>query len=211
MPRIRAEDYEEKRSSILDAAAKLFGEFGYTGTKMEEIAERCNVSKSMLYHYFKKKEDVLFDIQQEHVGRLIRVTEEYIQNNENTSKEEFFRGYVQVYLQPSPQVRARHVVAMVESRHLTDRQRLRQEKLERRFLLLVDATLAKVNPKVEPVQRKAYCLLLIGMMNWIELWYNQSGKISPSELYKMIGGLFLHGYLVVGEKPARTTSRAVTA
>jgi AcrR family transcriptional regulator len=71
MPRIRANDYDDKKSKILDAAARLFADQGYAGSRMEEIAKSCGVSKSMLYHYFKKKEDVLFDILQEHVSSLI--------------------------------------------------------------------------------------------------------------------------------------------
>jgi AcrR family transcriptional regulator len=207
MPRVRADDYDDKRNQILDVAAALFGEHGYTGAKMEQIAEHCNVSKSMLYHYFKKKEDVLFAIQQEHVLRLITAVETYIKKNRSNNTDDFFRGFVQVYLEPAPKVRARHVVAMVEIRYLTEKQRAKQVKLERRFLGLVDEVLAKVNPKVGAVERKVYCLLLIGMMNWIELWYKSSGKISPAELYKMIGHLFLHGFRDVGQKPSRVPVR----
>jgi AcrR family transcriptional regulator len=210
MPRIRAGDYDEKRTSVLDAAAALFGELGYAGTKMEQVAEHCNVSKSMVYHYFKKKEDMLFAIQQEHVLNLITAVETYVKKSRDASADDFFRGFVQVYLEPAPKVRARHVVAMVEIRYLTDKQKAKQVKLERRFLGLVDEVLAKVNPKVGAVERKVYCLLLIGMMNWIELWYKSSGKLSPAELYKMIGHLFLNGFLEVGAKPARTLARAAS-
>ena len=71
MPRVQADDYDAKKSKILDAAASLFADRGYAGSRMDEIAKACGVSKSMLYHYFKKKEDVLADILQEHVSRLI--------------------------------------------------------------------------------------------------------------------------------------------
>lgn len=206
MPRMRAEDYDDKRSNVLDVAAVLFGENGYAGTKMEQIAEQCNVSKSMVYHYFKKKEDVLFAIEQEHVLGLITAVEAHIKLHGNDDAVSFFRGFLQVYLEPAPKVRARHVVAMVEFRYLTEKQRAKQVKLERRFLGLVDDVLAKVNPRVAPVERKVYCLLLIGMMNWIELWYKSSGKLSPAELYKMIGGLFLNGYLEAGTLPSTRAS-----
>ncbi len=198
MPRVRAGDYDDKRTAVLDAAAALFGELGYTGAKMDQVAERCNVSKSMVYHYFKKKEDLLFAIQQEHVLNLITAVESHLKKNLTSSTEDFFRGFVHVYLEPAPKVRARHVVAMVEVRYLTDKQKARQVKLERRFLGLVDAVLAKVNPNVGAVERKVHCLLLIGMMNWIELWYKASGKVSPDQLYKMVGDLFLNGFLEAG-------------
>lgn len=207
MPRVRAEDYDDKRTAVLDAAAALFGELGYTGAKMDDVAERCNVSKSMVYHYFKKKEDLLFAIQQEHVLTLITAVESHLKKKATGSAEDFFRGFVHVYLAPAPKVRARHVVAMVEVRYLTDAQKAKQVKLERRFLGLVDEVLAKVNPKIGAVERKVYCLLLIGMMNWIELWYKSSGKVSPDELYKMVGNLFLNGFLEIGQKASRPLVR----
>ncbi|WP_031358332.1 TetR/AcrR family transcriptional regulator [Caballeronia sordidicola] len=195
MPRIRADDYNEKRSNILNAASSLFAEYGYAGTKMEQIAERCDVSKSMLYHYFERKEDVLFAIMQEHVLRLIKLVQLHVESGRTDNKEEFFRYFVQLWLEPSDDVRARHVVALVDMRYLTDKQKAKQKKIEKILLDLVSNVLATVNGNVNPVERKIYSLLLVGMMNWIEIWYKESGAISPRDLYEMVGGLFLSGFL----------------
>lgn len=195
MPRIRADDYDDKRSNILTAASSLFAEHGYTGTKMEQIAERCNVSKSMLYHYFVKKEDVLFGILQEHVLRLIKLVEAHIASGKTTDKETFFREFVQLWLEPSEEVRARHVVAMVDMRYLTDAQKAKQIKIEKYLLDLVSNVLATVNGKVNEVEQRIYSLLLVGMMNWIEIWYKESGAVSPADLYEMVSSLFMSGFL----------------
>lgn len=195
MPRIRADDYDDKRSNILNAASNLFAEHGYTGTKMEQIAEQCNVSKSMLYHYFEKKEDVLFAILQEHVLRLIRLVEAHIRSGGTSDKEAFFRQFVQLWLEPSDEVRARHVVALVDMRYLTEAQKTKQKKLEKSLLDLVSDVLATVNGSVNPVERRIYSLLLVGMMNWIEIWYKESGLVSPADLYEMVSNLFMSGFV----------------
>jgi AcrR family transcriptional regulator len=210
MPRIRADDYDDKRSNILNAASNLFAEHGYTGTKMEQIAEKCNVSKSMLYHYFVKKEDVLFAILQEHVLRLIKLVEIHIESGRTTNKEEFFRQFVQLWLKPSDEVRARHVVALVDMRYLTDVQKAKQKKLEKTLLDLVSNVLATVNGNVNPVERRVYSLLLVGMMNWIEIWYKESGLISPTDLYEMVSALFMSGFLDAMTR-ARSTPKTVAA
>ena len=197
MPRVRADDYEEKRNNILNVASTLFAEFGYTGTRLEEIAENCGVSKSMLYHYFKKKEDVLFSILQSHVTRLVKLVEGHLRDQSESGDEEFFRRFVQLWLEPSAVVRARHVVGMVEVRHLTVKQKAKQVKLEKVLLDLVGDVLVKLNSRVAPSERRVYSLLLIGMMNWVELWYKESGTVSPAELYRMVGRLFLDGLLNV--------------
>lgn len=195
MPRVRADDYDDKKSKILDAGARLFAEFGYDGSKMETIAERCGVSKSMLYHYFAKKEDVLFDILQEHVSRLISDLEEYFNTTKLLDKAEFFRGFVEVYLEKSKDARARHVVALHDMRYLTDKQKKIQVKLERELLRLMTKVLHTLDPNQAEEECRVAALLLVGMMNWIELWYHRTGRLSPAELYDKVNQLFLFGFL----------------
>src|ERR1700688_5057724 len=112
MPRVQADDYDAKKSKILDAAASLFSDRGYAGARMDEIAKACGVSKSMLYHYFKKKEDVLADILQEHVSRLIESISTHIRLGPDGDRFEYFRKFTEVYLNPSSTSRASHVVAL---------------------------------------------------------------------------------------------------
>jgi len=207
MPRVRADDYEKKRINILNAASTLFAEFGYSGTRMEEVAESCGVSKSMLYHYFKKKEDVLFAILQSHVTRLAELVGGHLRDNSDLGHEEFFRRFVQLWLEPTAMVRARHVVGMVEVRHLTAKQKTKQVKLEKVLLDLVGEVLGKLNDRLLPAERRIYSLLLIGMLNWVELWFKESGAVSPAELYKMLGRLVMDGLLHVdGNKKKKAVS-----
>ena len=49
---------EFRCSEILDAARKVFAEKGFSGTTMEEIAERAGIAKGTLYLYFKSKRDI---------------------------------------------------------------------------------------------------------------------------------------------------------
>ncbi|MGW4527340.1 TetR/AcrR family transcriptional regulator [Amycolatopsis sp. NPDC004378] len=43
---------------IATAAAALFGERGYDAVSLEDVAERLDVTKGSLYHYFKGKEEL---------------------------------------------------------------------------------------------------------------------------------------------------------
>jgi len=55
---------EKERLAILSAAALAFFEFGYNHTTVDEIADRLGASKGQVYHYYRSKSDILFDIQQ---------------------------------------------------------------------------------------------------------------------------------------------------
>ena len=49
----------EREQQMLDVAERVFGERGYQAASMDEIAERCGVSKPMLYEYFGSKDGLL--------------------------------------------------------------------------------------------------------------------------------------------------------
>ncbi len=49
-----------REREILRAAVKLFSEQGFHQTKIDDIASEANVSKGLIYLYFKDKHDVLF-------------------------------------------------------------------------------------------------------------------------------------------------------
>ena len=62
MPRTPAENErirQATREQILKAAMDLFFTKGYHATSIEDIAKQAQISKGLLYHYFKGKEDVL--------------------------------------------------------------------------------------------------------------------------------------------------------
>ncbi|TCL10133.1 TetR family transcriptional regulator [Shimia isoporae] len=61
MARTIAKDHDQKRSHILDTAAKMFASEGYDRVSMAKLAEACGISKANIYHYYDSKEAILFD------------------------------------------------------------------------------------------------------------------------------------------------------
>lgn len=49
---------QHKKQFVLEEAMILFMEKGYVRTSMQDIAERCNISKATLYKFFEGKEDI---------------------------------------------------------------------------------------------------------------------------------------------------------
>lgn len=50
------------RERVRGAALELFGEKGYDGASMNEIAERVGIAKPSLYNYYRSKEELLIDL-----------------------------------------------------------------------------------------------------------------------------------------------------
>ncbi len=55
-PPERSRDRDRTQAEILDVATREFAEHGYSGARVDEIAERTRTTKRMLYYYFGSKE-----------------------------------------------------------------------------------------------------------------------------------------------------------
>ncbi|NYI76902.1 TetR family transcriptional regulator [Nocardioides panzhihuensis] len=52
----RLRDAERTRAELLEVATEVFSEQGYSGARVDEIAERTRTTKRMIYYYFGGKE-----------------------------------------------------------------------------------------------------------------------------------------------------------
>jgi len=61
-PPERTRDRERTRAEILAVATQEFSEHGYSGARVDEIAERTRTTKRMLYYYFESKEGLYAEV-----------------------------------------------------------------------------------------------------------------------------------------------------
>src|SRR5690349_2866683 len=76
MARSRAATFDHQRAGILEAAARLFAARGYASTSMAQLAGARGMSKALLYHYYRDKEHILFDIADTYMNRLLAIIAE---------------------------------------------------------------------------------------------------------------------------------------
>ncbi|MDN4526457.1 TetR/AcrR family transcriptional regulator [Fictibacillus fluitans] len=79
MPRTQQENERIRmitKEKIRLAAMELFIKKGYHATSIDDVAKQAEVSKGLLYNYFKGKEDLLATMVKTRVGELIQVMEE---------------------------------------------------------------------------------------------------------------------------------------
>lgn len=50
--------YEKVKKHIIEVARRVFGQFGFRKTTIDEIAHAARKGKSTIYYYFKNKEDI---------------------------------------------------------------------------------------------------------------------------------------------------------
>src|SRR5262245_35879775 len=62
MARPATRDRDRTRAEILDVATEHFAEHGYSGARVDEIAEQTRTTKRMLYYYFGSKEGLYTEV-----------------------------------------------------------------------------------------------------------------------------------------------------
>ncbi len=102
---------------------------------------------------------------------------------------------VQAYTQKSIQSRRRHMVAMQDVKYLPKSKQTPLIELQRRITELVADLLRDLNPDLPEDVYKPYSMMLIGMLNWTDVWYQPGGKVKPQELCDRMSRLFLKGFL----------------
>ncbi len=122
----RVRDAEVTRARILAAAKAEFARLGLGGARVDEIAEKAQANKRMIYHYFGGKED-LFKAVLEEAWLDIRTAEQALSLHELPPKEAlvalvtFTWNY---YLENPEFIRLVNSENLHQARHITGSQRL---------------------------------------------------------------------------------------
>jgi AcrR family transcriptional regulator len=185
MARTQAADYEQRRETIVEKAAALFAKQGFHGTSMSDLSAATKMSKSLLYHYYGSKEEMLYAVMISHVDQLVSDVE----------------GVMQFDLPPKAKLTALIHAFMVRYVGAVDRQKVLLNELEslppaRRTVvvskqrLIVDTLqdlLVEIFGKMEnTAKERVRTMLIFGMINWTHTWFDPNGPVSPDELADMV-------------------------
>jgi len=185
MARTQAADYEERRKAIVEKAAELFAARGFLGASVSDIAKACKTSKSLLYHYYPSKEDVLYAVMASHIDTLV----EDVDNAQamGGSARDQLRAMLQRFMRHYVGAAARQKVLLNELDNLPAENRATIVAKQRRIVDGVQALLAQIDPAMEKdkARARARTMLLFGMINWTGNWYNATGPIKPDGIADM--------------------------
>lgn len=201
MARSRASDYDDKRRSILDRSAELFSEHGYDRASMNRIAEACGVSKANLYHYYKDKDELLFDVIRFHLAELIEVVE--AADDPAAPPRERLHRLVAALLEAYRDADAQHNVQINSMRFLPEARQAELKAMERELVALFAAAVAGVAPQLEgTAMLKPVTMSLFGMLNWHYLWFRAGGAFSRADYADLVTTLISDGARHLAAAPA---------
>jgi TetR/AcrR family transcriptional regulator len=210
MARSRANDYDNKRQAILDRSAELFSAHGYDRASMNKIAEACGVSKANLYHYYKDKEGLLFDVIRFHLEELLEVVE--TADDPGAPAEARLRGLVAALLEAYRDADSQHNVQISSMRFLPQERQTELKRMERDLVTVFSSAVAGVAPHLKGTKMLTpVTMSLFGMVNWHYLWFKSTGSISRAEYADLVTRLIVDGARNVLKQPPKTSKRAAAA
>jgi AcrR family transcriptional regulator len=192
MPRGRSPGYELQRETILARAAALFARNGYTATSMNEVAEACGVSKPALYHYVRDKHQLLAEIAEAHIARLLALVADV--DATTPAPEERLRRLIDAFLTVYAGSQAEHRVLTEDVRFLAPAEKKRVLGGQRRVVAAFAEAIVAARPELASSKLdKPLAMLLFGMMNWMFTWLQPNGALSHADLAPVVADLFFGG------------------
>lgn len=207
MARSRATNYDEKRRAILDRSAELFAEYGYDRASMSKIAEACGVSKANLYHYYKDKEGLLFDVIRYHLEELLEVVENA--DRPELPPEDRLRELCAALLDAYRDADAQHNVQINGLRLLPLERQTELKILERDLVAIFSAAVLGVASQLKGTKMlKPVTMSLFGMLNWHYFWFKSTGPVSRAEYADIVTKLITDGSVNILKQPVKQAKRS---
>jgi AcrR family transcriptional regulator len=178
MARTQAEDYGEKREAIVEEAAKLFAARGFDGASLTDLAEACGMSKSLFYHYYPSKEQILFAVMDSHMEALLTAIEQPAPAEPPQALRRFARALLRLYAGAADKQK----VLLYDLARLPAPERRQIVAKERKLIAFVEDIIARSEPRMDRAAMRARTMLFFGMLNWTHTWLKPGGGMSRDEV-----------------------------
>lgn len=193
MARTQAPEYDERKLAIVETAAALFARDGFNGASVADIAKRGKISKSLIYHYYQSKEDILYDVMISHVRELEAAAEEIAddENSAETKLRDLTHRFMALYVGAAD----RHKVLLNDLDNVPKNKRAEIISVQRGLIETVRQMLVEIEPALskKPGAAFAAAMLYFGTINWTHTWFNPEGAVNADTMAEMAVDLTLGG------------------
>jgi len=195
MARTQAADYGVRREAIVEKAARLYAERGFLGASISDLAKVCRISKSLIYHYYPSKEDILFDVMHSHVRALLDAAEAIVARG--LGPAEALRAITTEFMKHYAGAAARQKVLLNELNHLPKQRRAIIVDIQHRLIGIVRDILTELRPELraKPALGLPAAMLYFGMINWTHTWMDPAGAVKPVRVAELSADIFLDGFI----------------
>ena len=194
MARPIAKDHDAKRAAILKTAAGYFADHGYDRASVSQVARACGISKSLIYHYYDSKEQLLFDILHSHLTQVHDAVTAV--SCPGAHPETHLRHLVADLLMTYRGADAEHRLQLQSTTALSPQQQQDLAKIQRTIVSIFATAIQDIAPDYlqdAPSDLRPLTMSLFGMLNWFYLWHQPGRGLSRSAYGDMATDILLGG------------------
>jgi AcrR family transcriptional regulator len=192
MSRTRSPTFEQHRDAIRAQAARLFARHGYPVTPIAELARSCGVSKALLYHYYRDKEQLLFDIADRYLDSLLAIVA--TADAQPSSPAQRLQALIERFMAAYEDAAVYHRVLVQDVKYLKAAHRSQVNAKQRRVVqAYADAVAAAAPQLAGSALLKPVTMTLFGMINWTFTWLKDDGPVRYADMAPVVADLFLSG------------------
>jgi AcrR family transcriptional regulator len=167
-------------TELLERAARLFAERGFNRTTLQDVADTVGLTRAALYHYFDSKEVLLTTLVEGITAA--RVTDlKNIRLDESLSSMEKLARVTRAMALNVATHAARFRVLLLSENELPPELAARHARARREILKQLVELFAEgcASGEFKPVDPHIGSFALLGMCNWIAMWYRPDHEQSP--------------------------------
>lgn len=187
---------DRRYRQLMDSAARLFHEKGYSSTSLQDLADAVGLQKGSLYHYIDSKEDLLFAILEDTHAfflDLVATADEHAGTAAQRLGELLYR-HARYATEHSDVVAVYYRERSALSRALQERIVATRDAYENALRRIVAEGQAggEFHPSPDP---KLAVFGLLGTINWTNQWYRPEGERSPEEIARELSRMAVRSLL----------------
>ncbi len=185
----------KRREEICDSIAHLFARNGYHSTSMRDIARELNMNASSLYHYFKGKEDMLFQLMNDAMDEALVTIEDICQAPIPPEKK--LDRVLVYYTKYFAGEQEREILLVNEMSSLKGKYRTILLEKQRHYVHLIRSILDELvdQGKMKKMSSTTALFAFFGMVHYTFKWYDKNGLVSLDELADTFMEIFSRGIL----------------
>lgn len=171
-----------RRERILDQAAALFRENGYSPTPVRQIARAVGVQSGALFYHFPSKEAILAGVVSRGLEQISSAVDTACHSHQSPRQrlQAMLTAHLEILLGPAQDAL---IVMINEWRHLhsDDQSRLlaARDAYEARWQAALEAAAAAGLVAADTQLLRRY---LLGALNWTHQWYHAGGPLTPQTI-----------------------------
>lgn len=186
---------DDTRKRLQEEAIDFFYQKGFAASSVREIVKRAGVSNSVLYHYFKDKNELLYVVIDE-VGReLIDELREIQRKREDgiETLKEMIKKQISIVKDRKKEAK----IFLEEEYQLKDKYRKRVLKQHRKIYDIYKKQLEILEKegRLRKINKIIAVFGIIAAINWTYRWYKEEGKLSVEDIATGLCDIIFKGIL----------------